>query len=84
LRRLGRGGIELTREAFHDPRNWRAADHLRELLMACGVLPAVDKQVRLFERWLPGRLAGITYEGQAQPIRRFATWDILPRLRGPR
>ncbi len=39
LRRLGRGGIELTHEAFHALQPWRAADHLRELLMICGVLP---------------------------------------------
>jgi hypothetical protein len=82
LRRLGRGEIELTHEAFQDLRHWRAADHLRELLTACGVLPPIDKQVWLFERWLPGHLADITDEGHAQLIRRFATWDVLPRLRG--
>ena len=81
LRRLGRGEIELTHEAFHALQPWRAAAHLRELLMACGVLPAVDKQVCSFERWLPGHLASITDEGHAQLIRRFATWEVLPRLR---
>lgn len=81
LRRLGRGEIELTHEAFHSLRPWRAAAHLRELLMACGVLPAIDKQVCLLERWLPGHLASIPDEGHAQLIRRFATWDVLPRVR---
>jgi hypothetical protein len=81
LRRLGRGEIELTHEAFLGLENWRAAAYLRELLMACGVLPAVDKQAWLFERWLPGHLAGIPDEGHVQLIRRFATWDVLPRLR---
>ena len=81
LRCLGRGEIGLTHEAFQRVENWRAATHLRELLMACGVLPAIDKQVWLFERWLPGHLASIADDGHAQVIRRFATWGVLPRLR---
>ncbi len=81
LRRLGRGEIELTHEAFHGLQPWRAAAHLRELLMACGVLPAAGKQVCSLERWLPGHLASITDDGHAQLIRRFATWEVLPRLR---
>jgi hypothetical protein len=81
LRRLGRGEIELTHEAFHDLQHWQSAAYLRELLMACGVLPAIDKQVWLFERWLRGHLAGIADDGHAQVIRRFATWGVLPRLR---
>ena len=49
--------------------------------MACGVLPAMDKQVCSFERWLAGHLAEITDPEHAQLIRRFATWEVLPRLR---
>src|SRR5664279_6544853 len=59
LRRMGRGQIDLTHEAFHALQPWRAAAHLRELLMACGVLPTLDKQICSFERWLVGHLAGI-------------------------
>jgi hypothetical protein len=81
LRRLGRGEIELTHQAFRSLQPWRAAAHLRELLMACGVLPAVDKQICLFERWLVGYLADITDPEHAQLVRRFATWEVLPRLR---
>ena len=81
LRRLGRGQIELTHEAFHTLQPWRAAAHLQELLMACGVLPALDKQICSFERWLVGHLAGIADPQHVQVIRRFATWQVLPRLR---
>jgi len=81
LRRLGQGEIALTHEAFHALQPWRAASHLRELLMACGVLPAMDKQICSFERWLAGHLAEITDPEHAQLIRRFATWEVLPRLR---
>lgn len=81
LRRLGRGEIVLTHEAFHGLQPWRAAAHLRELLMACGVLPALDKQICSFERWLAGHLAGIADPQHVQVVHRFATWKVLPRLR---
>ena len=76
LRGLGSGEIELTHEAFHRRQPWRAAAHLRDLVMTCGLLPFVDKQVGLFERWLGEQLAGITKPDHAQLVRRFATWDV--------
>jgi len=81
LRRPGRGEIELTHQAFHPLQPWRAASRLRELLMACGVLPAVDKQVCSFERWLAGHLAGPADPDHAPLLHRFATGEVLPRLR---
>lgn len=81
LRRLGRGEIELTHEAFHTLQPWRAAAHLRELLMACGILPLIDKQICLVESWLVGNLAATTDPEHTQIVRRFATWDVLPKLR---
>jgi hypothetical protein len=55
--------------------------HLREILMSCGVLPAIDKQVCSFERWLAIHLDSIADDSHAQIIRRFTTWEVLPRLR---
>ena len=81
LRRLARGEIELTHEAFHVLQPWRVAAHLRELLMSCGILPPIDKRVCSLERWLAGYLASIADDGHAQVIQRFATWEILSRLR---
>ncbi|MBV9139379.1 MAG: hypothetical protein JO115_00375, partial [Pseudonocardiales bacterium] len=81
MRALGRGQIALTHEAFHTLQPWRAAAHLRELLMACGVLPRVDKQICLFERWLITHLDTITDPDHGQLIQRFAAWEVLPRLR---
>ena len=49
--------------------------------MACGLLPAVDKQILLFERWLHEHLADVGDADHAQILRRFATWHVLPRLR---
>jgi integrase len=82
LRGLAEGRIELTHEAFHQLHPWRSASHLHELLMACGLLPKTDKRICLFERWLDEHLATINDPAQAQIIRRYATWEILPGLRG--
>ncbi|MFR9774039.1 hypothetical protein [Nocardia sp. SC052] len=81
LAELGRGEIELTHEAFHVLQPWRAAAHLEELLMACDILPPADKQICAFERWLIQHLATITDPDQARLIKRFAIWDVQPRLR---
>ncbi|SFI64093.1 hypothetical protein [Amycolatopsis regifaucium] len=81
LRGLGDGDIELTHEAFHHLQPWRAAGHLRELLMSCGVLPLIDKQICSFERLLGEYLGGIGIPDHEQLARRFATWEVLPRLR---
>lgn len=81
MRALGQGQIALTHEAFHTLQPWRAAAHLRELLMACGVLPRVDKQICSFERWLITHLNTITDPDHSQLIQRFATWEVLPKLR---
>jgi len=69
LRRLGRGEIELTHEAFHTLQPWRAASHLRELLMECAVLPKVDKHVCSFERWLGVFLPAIADPDHARVLR---------------
>ncbi|MCE4948556.1 hypothetical protein LVX13_36535 [Streptomyces albulus] len=73
LRRLGRGDSELTHEAFHTLQPWRAASHLRELLMNCGILPVIDKQICLFERWLVDHLADITDPESGLPDATAAT-----------
>jgi hypothetical protein len=81
LRQLGRGEIELTHQAFHTLQPWRAAAHLRDLLMVCGVLPRVDKQICSFERWLIAHLDTVSDRDHHQLVQRFATWEVLPRLR---
>jgi hypothetical protein len=81
LRALARGEIPLTHKAFHAIPAYRAADYLRDLLMACGVLPAASKHVLIFERWLLAYLAAVEDPGRQRILRGFATWHILPRLR---
>jgi hypothetical protein len=61
LHGLADGTIPLTHESLSRLPNWRTAAFLRELLMHCGVLPAVDKHLLLFERWLDQRLSAVAH-----------------------
>lgn len=71
----------MTHDTFHRLQPWRAAAHLRELLMSCGVLPAVDKQILSFQRWwLTERLPTVNDDQHQRIIRQFATWCVLPWL----
>lgn len=81
LRGMGRGDVELTHEAFHTLKPWQAAAYLRELLMACAVLPTLDKHIASFERWLTAFLPGVTDPDHARVLRQFTTWQVLPWLR---
>jgi hypothetical protein len=60
--------------------SWRTAAHLRDLLMACGALPTVDRQIPLFEAWTRQRLAARADPGHARLLRQFTTWHQLPAL----
>ncbi|MEV6361115.1 hypothetical protein [Nocardia asteroides] len=80
LRGLADGSIPLTHNAFDELEPWRTAAHLRELLMSCGLLPEVDKQLLFFQRWLPGHLAAITNHHHRRIVREFATWKVQPWL----
>lgn len=81
LRGLGRGEIELTHQAFHGLQHRLAAEHLRDLLVSCGLLPYVDRQICSFERFLISHLDSIADPHHRRLIQRFATWDVLPGLR---
>ena len=68
LRGLARGEIALTHAALHDLQPWRAAAHLRDLLMACDALPGVDRRILLFEQWYLRQLAAITDPGHLRRV----------------
>jgi DNA-binding Xre family transcriptional regulator len=81
LRGLARGDIPLTHDALHGLPSWRTAAHLRDLLMASGALPHVDRQILLFERWYRNQLQAVSDPGHEQLLRQFVTWHLLPRMR---
>jgi hypothetical protein len=49
------------------------AAQLRDLLMDAGVLPAIDKWILHYQRWMAGQPAGITNPDHAMLPRQFAT-----------
>jgi hypothetical protein len=88
-RRLGYGEIELTHEAFHTLEPWWAAAHLRELLLACGVLAVIDKQICLFANGdssptsptrvnssVANRIAAVIVLRYAQPLSRVVRLTV--------
>ena len=85
LGELATGRIPLTHQGLHAAPSWRTAAYLRDLLMACGVLPTIDKQLVHYETLLHRRLAdlGDTDAGSdhVRLLRQFAVWYQLPRLR---
>ncbi|MFB7796426.1 hypothetical protein ACFC0R_40965 [Streptomyces sp. NPDC056086] len=49
--------------------------------MDSGVLPRVDRQILLYQRWLTERLAAIEDPEHHRLLRHFATWHQMRRLR---
>ncbi|MFI8951516.1 hypothetical protein ACIGO6_34070 [Streptomyces sp. NPDC053750] len=77
LQGLATGSIPLTHEGLHQETPWRTVTHLRDLLMDSSVLPRVDRQLILYQRWPTERLAVIEEPEHRQLLRYFATWHRL-------
>ena len=82
LRTLADPGTPVTHETLNGMSPWRSVAYLRDLLMLHGVLPAADRNLTLFERWLDEALAGIGQPEHRQLVERFASWHVQRRLRG--
>jgi hypothetical protein len=81
LRDLATGRVALTHEALQELPNWRTVAHLRDLLMNCGILPTVDKQLLHTQTWLHHRLTALAGSPHYQLLRQFGRWHQIPRLR---
>lgn len=79
LRSLGEGSIPATHEGL-DSVAGRTTEHLRALMQQHHLLPHRDAHLSTFEGWIEAKLEGITPEVQ-QPVRNFATWHHLRRIR---
>ncbi|MGW3269702.1 hypothetical protein [Streptomyces sp. NPDC001056] len=75
------GSIPLTHDGLHQETPWRTVVHLRDLLMDSGVLPRVDRQLLLYQRWLAERLATVEDPEPRRLLQHFATWHQMWRLR---
>jgi hypothetical protein len=81
LRALADPATPISHQTLDGLEPWRSVAYLRDLLMLHGVLPAADRHLLLFERWLRATLDEIADPDQQQIIARFAAWHILNRLR---
>jgi hypothetical protein len=70
---------QLTHQALDELTPRQAADHLRSVLVAAGALPPRDERLIRLERWTAKTIAG---RPDQQVLRRYATWQVLRRLRG--
>lgn len=81
LTELATGQLPLTHEGLRRWPNARIAAHLRDLLMACQVLPTADRELLDTEAWLHRRLAALREHPHRRLLHQFAHWHQLPRLR---
>lgn len=79
LRGLNEGSIEFSHQGL-DEVGGPAAEHLRSLLEHHKLLPTRDNSLAVLERWLEGKLAGLPVTVE-RPVRKFATWHHLRRVR---
>lgn len=78
---LACGRLPITHDGFDELPNSNAAAYLRDLLMACDILPPADRHLLLFNRWTDLFIAEITDPGHARTLRRFANWSLRPAVR---
>ena len=81
LMALAAGKVALTHEALDTWPRPRAVSYLRDLLVSCGILPAVDKQLREFGVWLDRRLEALAGHPHLRLLRQFGLWHQLPAMR---
>jgi hypothetical protein len=78
---LAAGKLPATHEALDaDPRR-RAADFLRHMLTAGGVLPPRDQELARTGQWLTGILEPVQPAASRRVARAYATWQVMRRLR---
>lgn len=81
LAELATGALTLSHEALDAHPHRRAADYLRDILVANHVLPSRDEALLRTERFLAELLASIDHDPHRHLIAAFATWRVLHRLR---
>lgn len=81
LRGLATAAIPLTHDALDGFEARAAADHLRGLLVAVGLLPGRDEALAHFDRWVVEHLAEhATTEADLKVLGQFAAWRLRPDL----
>ena len=78
---LARGDIAMTHEALDAHPTRRAADYLRAVLVAHGVLPPRDEPLARLERKVADLLPRVPVGEDRRTLTAYATWRILHRAR---
>jgi hypothetical protein len=78
---LAAGRLPVTHQALDNHPQPPAADYLRHMLIAGGVLEGRDEDLARTERWLADLLAGLDDPAHRRLITAYATWRVIRRLR---
>ncbi|MEV6527403.1 hypothetical protein AB0M43_36315 [Longispora sp. NPDC051575] len=81
LDQLARADGPVTHQTIDQLSPAGPARHLRQVLIAQGVLPARDRQLNLLERWLADTLAQVDDADEQRLLRSYLAWTHLRRLR---
>jgi hypothetical protein len=78
---IAAGRLAATHTALDDHPHPGAADYLRRVLVAHGVLTDRDEDLARADRWVADLLASIDRPADHRLVRAYATWRVLRRLR---
>ena len=81
LRALAAGQVPLTHDGLSTLTPRRSVIYIRDLMIAAGILPPVDRFLFLFEQWWPTWLAGLDDPDHRKVLRHFITWHVLRTMR---
>jgi len=78
---LAAGKLPASHQALDAHPRRRAADFLRSILTAGGVLPPRDEELARTGQWLADVLQAVRPDAARRLIRAYATWQVMRRLR---
>lgn len=74
------GRLPLTHQALAARPGWRNTIYLRDLLVSCGALPPIDRQLADYEGWVHRRLTALADHPHERLLRQFSLWHQLPKM----
>jgi hypothetical protein len=81
LSEVAAGKLAVSHETLDAHPRQRAADYLRHMLTAAGVLPPRDEGLARAGQWLEEILTGISPAADRRLVQAYATWQVMRRLR---
>jgi hypothetical protein len=80
IRAIATGEVALTHDALDALAMSNGREHLRELLIAHGVLPERDRYLAAYERWAKARVSTVGEPADRRLIAAYLRWHHGPRL----